>query len=62
MEIGAIGHTEGCENYAEIQSRQTPQFAILSSDALSEFQNDSRCILDYKESRFASSRGDVDDW
>jgi hypothetical protein len=57
MEIGAIGHTESCENYAEIERRQTPQFAILSGNALSEFQSDSRCILNYEESRFASAGG-----
>jgi len=31
MEIGAIRHTEGCENYAEIERRQTPRFAMLSA-------------------------------
>src|SRR2546430_10458952 len=31
MEIGAIRHTEGCENYAEIERRQTPQVAMLSA-------------------------------
>src|SRR5207244_1116266 len=30
-EIGAIRHTEGCENYAEIERRQTPQVAMLSA-------------------------------
>jgi len=35
---------------------------MLSGDALSEFQKKSCCILDYEESRFASTRGDVDDW
>jgi hypothetical protein len=46
MEIGAIGHTEVCENYAEIERRQTPQFAILSSNALSEFfrREDNDCM------------------
>jgi universal stress protein A len=28
MEISSIRHIEGCENYAEIERRQTPQFAI----------------------------------
>ena len=25
MEVGAIRHIEGCENYAEIERRQTPR-------------------------------------
>jgi hypothetical protein len=31
MEISAIGHIEGCENYAEIERKQTPQVAMLSA-------------------------------
>src|SRR5438105_7664890 len=31
MEIGAIGHIESCENYSEIERRQTPRFAMLSA-------------------------------
>jgi NADPH:quinone reductase-like Zn-dependent oxidoreductase len=29
--VGAIGHIEGCENYAEIERKQTPQVAMLSA-------------------------------
>jgi len=31
MEIGAIRHIESCENYSEIERRQTPRFAMLSA-------------------------------
>src|SRR6266496_3631654 len=34
--------------------------ATLTSNGFSKFQPESRCSLDYEESRFASARGDVD--
>src|SRR4029453_3188356 len=36
-------------------------FAILTGNRFREFQPESRCILDYEESCFASTSSDVDD-
>jgi len=56
MEINAIGHSESCQNYAEIERWQTLQSATLSGNELSEFQPESRRVRDYEESCFAADR------
>jgi hypothetical protein len=56
MEVSAIGHTESCQNYAEIERWQTLQSATLSGNELSECQPESRRVRDYEESCFAAAR------